>query len=215
MTLRTVALILAGGQSRRMGRDKALLPLPITYTDQPTLLERTCSIAQSCGSRTYVLTPWPERYGWAQTSTVTWLREPKSGAGPLVALERGWEMIMDDSRRQGEESPDWLLVLACDLPALNAATLETWCQSVVTASGDAIALLPRQNNHWEPLCGFYHRRCLPSLHSAIQNNIRSFQRWLTNETVIPLSLPDSHMLRNCNTPAEWQQFLDSLPARNP
>ncbi|MBE9068633.1 molybdenum cofactor guanylyltransferase [Leptolyngbya cf. ectocarpi LEGE 11479] len=215
MILKMAALILAGGQSRRMGCDKALLPLPTPYAEQHTLLEHTCFIAQSCVSQTYVLTPWPERYGCLQSSSVILLQETESGAGPLVALERGWSMIMEDARRQREEGPDWLLVLACDLPALNAATLKTWCMNVATVSGNAIALLPRQDNRWEPLCGFYHRRCLPSLRNAIQSDIRSFQRWLATETVVPLSVANSHILRNCNTPAEWQQFLDSLTARNP
>lgn len=215
MISRMAALILAGGQSRRMGCDKALLPLPPTYAKQRTLLERTCSIAQSCVSRTYVLTPWPERYGCLRSSSVILLQETKSGAGPLVALEQGWSMIVDDVRQQREESPDWLLVLACDLPALNAVTLKTWCMNLTTVSGNEIALLPRQNNRWEPLCGFYHRRCLPSLRNAIQSDIRSCQRWLATETVIPLSLSNSNMLRNCNTPAEWQQFLDSLTVGNP
>lgn len=229
MTPRTAALILAGGQSRRMGRDKALLSLPVGYADQPTLLERTCSIAQSCVAQTYVLTPWPERYGWLQTSAVTvlretglretglretGLRETQSGAGPLVALAQGWRMIMD-REQPCADSPDWLLVLACDLPALNAATLKTWCRQAATVGDDAIALLPRRNDRWEPLCGLYHHRCLPSLHEAIQTNIRSCQHWLANETVIPLSLSDSNMLRNCNTPAEWQQFLDSLSLKKP
>ncbi|MEO0870008.1 MAG: molybdenum cofactor guanylyltransferase, partial [Cyanobacteria bacterium J06642_11] len=77
------------------------------------------------------------------------------------------------------------------------------------------AALPRHLSRWEPLCGFYHRRCLPALTKAIQQNERSFQKWLANETVVPLQVTDPKMLRNCNTPAQWQIFVDNQTSRNP
>lgn len=212
--LNTAALVLAGGKSRRMGRDKALLKLPPPH-QQLTLLQHTCNIAQACVSRTYVLTAWPDRYMNLLPSSVALLQEQRTNAGPLVALAQGWSIILAGARTNNEPAPDWLLVLACDMPALDRATIQTWQRGLHHISKDAIATLPRQNNQWEPLCGFYHHRCIASLQTAIENNLRSFQPWLANETVIPLTLQDSNMLRNCNTPAQWQSFLASINARNP
>ena len=213
----TAALVLAGGRSRRMGCDKALLPLP---GHQATLLEYVCSVAQACVNRTYVITPWPERYGHLLPSTIALLQEPTVDKGPLVALAAGWSMILKDCQHQRQPAPDWLLVLACDMPDLDVDTLQMWRQELAgwtLERGDEIAALPRHNQRWDPLCGFYHRRCIPSLENVIANNIRSFQQWLTNEDerVIALSKTDSYMLRNCNTPRQWQQFLDEASNRNP
>ncbi|MEM9264829.1 MAG: molybdenum cofactor guanylyltransferase [Cyanobacteria bacterium P01_F01_bin.13] len=203
----TVALILAGGQSRRMGRDKALLPLP--HSGKQTLLQHICHIAQACVSRTYVLTPWPERYRELLPPAVELLQEVPAKAGPMVALGQGWSRVVEDT-----PIPDWLLVLACDLPALEADVLQMWQQELTTVQSGAIAALPKHDNRWEPLCGFYHRRCIPSLKQAITANTLSFQKWLANETVWQLPLTNSHMLQNCNNPTEWQQFLNSKNARN-
>lgn len=212
MGLTTAALILAGGQSRRMGQDKALLALPrLPNGKHQTLLQHTCTVAQSCASQTYVLTPWPERYISLLPLSISLLKETTLGAGPLVALAQGLVMVRQDAQKHSNCTPDWLLVLACDMPNLNGSILQTWQRMLETAGGDEIAALPHHDNRWEPLCGFYHHRCLPSLQNAIQQNIRSFQKWLAVETVVPLPVSDSNILRNCNTPTQWQQFLDSTP----
>lgn len=207
-------LILAGGQSRRMGDDKALLLLPAAKNQPPrTLLANTCSIAQSCTSHTYVLTSWPDRYARLLPADVTLLTETKAGAGPMSALLEGWSLILADT--QHRDLPDWLLLLACDLPELDSATLKRWSQSLAAIKSGAIAALPQRADRWEPLCGFYHRRCLPKLELALSQNISSFQRWLRNESVIRLPVDNFNVLRNCNTPAQWQQFLHDTKGTNP
>ncbi len=226
MVANTAALVLAGGHSRRMGQDKALLPWPTggatPHKPAPTLLQRVCTVAQACSAVTYVLTPWPERYGHLLPDSVVLLSESPTGEGPLGALAQGWSRVIEDAQVRHLPVPDWLMVLACDMPALDIATLQKWRQDLEghTASSQprrAMACLPRHQDRWEPLCGFYHRRCMPSLENALANNVRSFQRWLTAEQdqVIPLSVEDSHILQNCNTPGQWQQFLDSSGDRNP
>ena len=188
-----------------MGRDKALLALSTTET----LLQRTCSVAQACVSQTYILTPWPERYRHLLSASVGLLQECSAQAGPMVALAQGWSMILADAQQHDRPHPNWLLVLACDLPALDPLVLQRWQRELATVSSDAIAALPKRNHRWEPLCGFYHSRGIPSLQRAVAANIHSFQQWLTHEVVSPLTLADKNMLQNCNTLAQWQQFLDS------
>ncbi|MCG8367547.1 MAG: NTP transferase domain-containing protein, partial [Pseudanabaenales cyanobacterium] len=51
------ALILAGGHSSRMGRDKALISI-----DGIPLLRRVCETALQCTTQVYVITHWPDRY---------------------------------------------------------------------------------------------------------------------------------------------------------
>ncbi|MEM1241729.1 MAG: molybdenum cofactor guanylyltransferase [Cyanobacteria bacterium P01_H01_bin.26] len=200
------ALILAGGQSRRMGRDKALLPMATSQGPLP-LLRRTCDVAMGCVDRTYVLTPWPQRYASLLPPTAVLLQESGGGGGPLVALAQGWVRILADSQRRGQWAPDWLLVLACDLPAIDLQTLSRW-QGELDAVSE-IAALPRHQDRWEPLCGFYHRRCIPSLQRAIAAKIYSYQGWLAQEEVFPLPVTNSNVLQNCNTPSQWQHFLHS------
>ena len=105
------AIVLAGGSSRRMGQDKALLEL----NDVP-LLQHVCEVAAACARQTYIVTPWGDRYSHLHLSA-KFVEEPtESGAplGPLVGFASGLEATRSE----------WVLLLACDLPFLNAASLQ-------------------------------------------------------------------------------------------
>lgn len=184
------ALILAGGQSSRMGQDKALLPW-----DGVPLLKRVCQVAAACCQQVYILTPWPQRYQEViAIGECEFLLESNPGQGPLVALAQGLEQI----------SADWVLLLACDLPILRTDTLQHWKNGLNQQPANILALVPRQVDRWEPLCGFYRRDVLPLLQQFIQRGGRSFQTWLDEVPVQPLPVGEieAEMLWNCNTPKD-------------
>lgn len=175
-----------------MGQDKAL----ITVEGVP-LLRRVCEVALSCASEVYVVTPWPERYQDILPENCSVIQEvPLPGEtqphGPLVGFAQGLEQV----------KTDWVLLLACDLPQLQAEVLQDWISELEKTAQDAIALLPRHPKGWEPLCGFYRRNCLPMLTQFINQGGRSFQRWLAQHPVQELSVSDTQFLFNCNTPAD-------------
>ncbi len=189
-------LILAGGQSSRMGQDKALLQ----FHGMPLLrylIEQTLPISAAV----LVVTPWPERYQDIVPSSCHLIRENRpdwaEGQGPLSAFAQGLEAIATPS------PVPWILLLACDLPNLTTALLETWITELPTVSLDAIALLPQSAKGWEPLSGFYRPTCLPRLNAFLANGGRSFQAWLRDEVVQALIVSDRSVLLNCNTPEDW------------
>lgn len=190
------AVILAGGRSSRMGRDKALL-----VVGGIPLLTRICTAAQTCASPVYVISPWVGRYQPLLPAGCQPLREvplPEETVphGPLVAFAQALPLI----------SQEWILLLACDLPNLTAAALQQWCHHLAGGSENAIALLPRQAKGWEPLCGFYRQTCLTSLQPFIQQGGRSFQSWLAQQAVQELPVSDYQLLFNCNTPKDLAQY---------
>ena len=191
------AIILAGGRSSRMGQDKAL----ISIRGVP-LLQQICTLALSCASPVYVVTPWPKRYQNIVPSACRLLREvPLPGEtephGPLVGFAQGLAQV---------ETP-WVLLLACDLPQLQPSEVRQWTRFLAKASPEVVALLPRHPKGWEPLCGFYRRRCLPQLKEFIEKGGRSFQHWLAQQLVQPLPVSDSQQLFNCNTPTDLEQII--------
>ncbi|NEP17106.1 MAG: molybdenum cofactor guanylyltransferase [Leptolyngbya sp. SIO4C1] len=186
------ALILAGGQSQRMGQDKALLELA-----GESLLQRTCQVALSCTPQTFVVTPWPQRYQAAVPASVGWIQEPVAARGPLIGFAQGLRAL---------GQPDWVLLLACDMPYLEGRVLQHWQAQLDQIPPAAIAALPRSAKGWEPLCGFYRYAALASLERAIAHNICAFQRWLATETVAALAA-EPRLLTNCNTPEQWQQII--------
>jgi molybdopterin-guanine dinucleotide biosynthesis protein A len=187
---RVTAVILAGGKSSRMGTDKALLP----WQGMP-MLQRVYVVAQCCCIRVEILTPWPDRYRELLPDAIFQV-EQKSGFGPLVALAQSLDQV---------ESP-WLLLLACDLPQLDATILQDWIKELPTTE-PAWAYVPYRTDRWEPLCGFYHVNALPHLQTFIADGGRSFQRWLNQIPAVPLGVDDAiaAMLWNCNTPTDWRE----------
>jgi molybdenum cofactor guanylyltransferase len=216
-------IILAGGQSRRMGQDKALLPL----AEGQTLLGKTVQLAQQLASQVVVVTPWPDRYRPLLPATVHLIHErPEAsafatgsvGAGPLGAFALGWQQL----------STDWCLLLACDMPCLAIAPLQHWWQWIVSQPSDSdldsampMASLVAQvggsdRKRWEPFCGFYRRSCERSLQTFLQPSLNrtpltdkhssrspSFQAWLSTVFVLPYESLPAALLFNCNTPTDW------------
>ncbi len=188
------AIVLAGGQSSRMGRDKALIPL-----QGVPLLRQVCDVALNCTDQVYVVTPWPERYQDILPETCRVIREiPLPGEapthGPLVGFAQGLAQV----------ETDWVILLACDLPQLQTKVLQSWATGLEKTPKEAIALLPRHPKGWEPLCGFYRSQCLPLLTQFINEGGRSFQRWLAQHPVQELQVGDTQVLFNCNTPADLE-----------
>ncbi len=189
-------MVLAGGQSSRMGQDKALI-----IVEGMPLIQRTCVIAQACATSVYVLTPWIERYQEVLPSRCQLIREtPTLGEnqshGPLVAFIQGLPYI----------KTKWVLLLACDLPFLNISEIQQWGRSLSEVSDEIMALIPKTDNHWQPLCGFYRRECLDSLIEFRQKGGKSFQSWLADESIYELKVSNHRILFNCNTTRDLDEL---------
>lgn len=131
-----VGVVLAGGASRRMGRDKALLRL-----DGERLVDRAIRrLAVVCDE---VLVADRGRGLVSGRPSVA----DGPGAGPGAGLL--------GAARQRPSSP--LLALACDLPAVGRSVLE----ALVALPGDLC--LPRWQGGIEPLCALYRPPALVAL----------------------------------------------------
>jgi molybdopterin-guanine dinucleotide biosynthesis protein A len=178
------AIILAGGKSSRMGRDKAL----ISIAGVP-MIQQIYQVAQICTSEVYIVTSWVEKYQDILPNNCHLVRETEP-QGPLWGFARGLT----------QASTDWVLLLACDLPKLKVEVLQAWTDRLADVPKEAIATLPKNPKGWEPLCGFYRCSCLPSLNEFLAGGGRSFQDWLARHLVVEIPISDREMLFNCNTP---------------
>lgn len=190
------AIILAGGQSSRMGRDKALIEIQGTL-----LLKKICLLARECTDKVYIITPWVEKYQKIVPNNCHIIQEILSSDenkphGPLIGFAQALTHL----------NTDWILLLACDLPNLTASEIQKWSSDLDVMPPEAIALLPKSPKGWEPLCGFYRHRCLSSLNNFIARGGRSFQQWLEESIVQELPVSDRQLLFNCNTPADLEQI---------
>lgn len=184
-------LILAGGKSSRMGQDKALMP----FAGVP-MVKRVGLVGQECTDGVFMLSPWQERYAGIRGINWQFIVESEPGQGALGGLRQG---LVYFSRL--ELLPQWVLLLACDLPCLESRVVQKWRSQLVHLHRSCLALVPKDENRWEPLCAFYRMECLAVLQ---QSQTRSFQRWLGTipTTAIVLDGATQGMLKNCNTPQD-------------
>src|SRR5262249_25712125 len=129
------AFVLAGGQSTRMGQEKAMLKL-----GGRTLLERALKLTHAVAAETIIVGPAPtlERYGRV-------IEDVYPGQGPLGGIHAAlWQ------------SPTELtLVLAVDTPFLEARFLE-YLVGQARESG-AMVTVPRTADGFHPLAAVYRR----------------------------------------------------------
>ncbi|WP_165861431.1 molybdenum cofactor guanylyltransferase [Paenibacillus paeoniae] len=196
------SIVLAGGQSSRMGQDKALL-----FMEGETLLRRlvrklmgvteNVTIASGSGDRT-------EKYrdvlgGLLPDTRLQFAEDRYRGAGPLAGLHAGLCAIREEG---------YVFVTACDMPDLSVSLLQRLLEAR-TSGSDVIC------TEGQPFHALYHSRVTALLEVALQQkNLRvmSFIGGL-NATVLPLEAAQSELsdgLYNMNTQEDYQQYLNRM-----
>jgi len=200
------AIILAGGESRRMGANKALLSLG----GQP-LIARTAVSLRLLADEIIVVTNTPETYHFLVSdfhATLTPDAFPTRSA--LVGLYSGLQAARGDLA----------LAVACDMPFLNPALLR-FMLSLAHTGYDVVA--PQVDNQWEPLHAVYRpATCAPVVERRLLAGDRrmiSFYpevkvRLVTAAEVAEFD-PDRLSFVNVNTPEEWEQWRMFLSASKP
>lgn len=184
-------LLLVGGESRRMGRDKALL----TYHGETTQLERTASLLQSVCARAFVSQRRDQTYP-APAATETIYDSVDGVNGPLCGIL--------SAMRQHPEA-HWL-VLACDLPNLKTATLQTLIHAFEEAPPQLTAYRSTHDGLPEPLCAIYPAGTAPELQSLAKALGKQCPRKLLIVKEARLvEQADPRSLDNINTAEEYEQ----------
>ena len=199
--LMLTVVIQAGGESRRMGQDKALLP----FLGKP-LIERVIGRVSGLADELLVTTNRPEGYAFLGLPLFTDLIPERGALGGLYTA-------------LSVASQPLVAVVACDMPFASAELL-AWQRDQLLEGGDAaIPVTPAGS---EPFHAVYRREtCLPAILSAIQANQWRVDSWYSRVEVRLLSMDemkrfDSHRLafRNVNTRedlAQAEQIAMGLP----
>lgn len=178
------AVILAGGQSRRMGRDKAMLEV-----DGHTFIQRLAG--ELSGFQELLLSvDSPERYPELALPRVV---DEFEGLGPMGGLYSALGACRSEA----------LLAVSCDLPLFRRelgeklrSCLEPGIQAVVPVTGDG---------RLHPLCAVYHRNCREVFLSSIKEGNYRLRDALKRLSVRYFEPGDfSRLLLNVNTPEEYK-----------
>jgi molybdopterin-guanine dinucleotide biosynthesis protein A len=185
-------LVLAGGDSRRMGRPKAWLDV-----GQGSLLRYVVRRLAPAFSEVMVSFAEPEQLLEPVPYRIVFDR--KVSAGPLAGLEAGLV-----AARQ-----DLVFAIACDMPYVTPDV----AQLAVAAARGCDAAIPRIEGRTEPVCGAYARSALPAITGALNEG-----RFRAADVVAELEVTwleglDPGLFRSLNAPTDLERFNAELSAQ--
>lgn len=186
--------VLAGGESSRMGCDKALLELG----GVPMIVRMARLVESVTGAEAgrATIVGEPESY---QRLGLRAIRDDWPGAGPLGGIA---------TALRAADRP-WNLVVACDLPYLTRAWLEFLIERASGADADAV--LPMNERGAEPLCAMYRKSAEAAVWQALDHGVRKVTDGLAHLRVEYVEQSewkafdsDGLLFKNMNSPEDYE-----------
>jgi len=162
------ALILAGGNSRRMGKDKA-----ITILADDTLLNRAICQVQPHFSKLIVsVRQHREQLLLPQICDQKDPCNQNNAQGPIIGVSTALQHV----------ATPWLFVIACDMPFVS----EKLMHAMARQRNGQEAIVATTAGRLQPLLALYAKSCLPRMRQHITSGNRSLQALLqqANTTII-------------------------------
>jgi molybdenum cofactor cytidylyltransferase len=205
--LQIAAIILAAGESRRMGREKALLPWPAKKSgtsqqqNEPTLLDATLTNAGAIAESVVVVAGHNFEVlstALANFPQVKLVRNEDPRRGMFSSLQCGVLAAF----AAGAEAA---FVFHIDRPPVSLGTLKTLRQSLDDATNDAVAVVPRYlGTHGHPYA--ISRKLLREIIAApLDSNARELMH--ATGRVEYVDCDDPAIVLDMNTPEEYSANL--------
>jgi molybdopterin-guanine dinucleotide biosynthesis protein A len=183
----------AGGESRRMGENKALK----LFSGQP-LIARMVARLRPLAQELLVTTNHPEDFAFLDLPLVS---DPLPGGGALSGLYTA----------VAAAHQPLVAVLACDMPFIDPDLLAVQRDLLIAEQVDVV--IPYTPEGIEPLHAIYRRSaCLPAIQAALQAGQRRLIAWLPAVRVREMPAeevarydPQFHSFVNVNTPDEFRR----------
>lgn len=182
------AIILAGGQSRRMGRDKGLVLL-----NGKPMVQHVLDKAKSITDNAMIITNQPgyEHFG---VPTYSDLIEDK---GPLGGIYTGLHYTRTE----------YNLVLSCDIPLVSVSFLNR----LASYRGENQAWVPVHENQPQPLCAIYKKEIRPQIKLSFEAGPLSMQKFLETINTSFIDMSDvgaehKNGFANLNSPEDVEKY---------
>lgn len=192
------AIVLCGGRSTRMGRDKGALPIGVE-----TMLERVVRIVRGVADEVIVVA----RQDQSTPEGVRVIHDPVEDLGPLAGIAAGL----------AASTTDLNVVVACDMPLIKPAVL----LRLAGAIGGHDACVAVAGGHASALCGIYRSRVAADAERLLASGERRVMRLLDTvqtKRVDAAELrdidPELATFTSCDTPEAYSQLDAKLRIQN-
>jgi molybdopterin-guanine dinucleotide biosynthesis protein A len=216
--MRALGLVLAGGQSRRMGQDK--LALPVSPNERQTVLMAVVAAVSQQAEVVRVVRPplienppLEEERHWlgadrtGKAAKIETVYDARAHQGPLQALAGAWP----------EEADVWdcVLVAAGDIPGLSGSTLRE-CAETLMQSSQADGVLCVYEGRPQPLVAAYRWQVGQVFQKLAEQGEHRIQTALRDVTCQTLDRPrfafNEWELRPIHTPDDYRAWLERREA---
>jgi len=176
-------VILIGGESRRMGADKAFVKLA-----GQTLLQRVFNCVKPLFDDVMISGRWPR----LEMSGTRFISDQLPGRGPAIGLCAA----LANARHP------YVFATACDMPFITSELIER----LLSCRHGYDVVAPMMDGKLQPLCAVYSRNCGPALTRRVQRGERSIAGFIEREPGLRVRRIDGRSL--CQTAADSHCLMD-------
>jgi cyclic pyranopterin monophosphate synthase len=183
------ALVLAGGQSKRMMQDKS----SIAYYGKPhaeflaDLLSDQCDEVYFSIREDQIHAPQFQRYPAIIDSTAQ---------GPMSGILEAFNQYPNSH---------WLVV-ACDMPFIDQGAIQELV-SQYDGQKSATCYFNKDKNWAEPLFAIYSPKSITALKDSFSSNLTCMRKFIMNQPIKTIHPENQNILKNANSPAERDSIL--------
>lgn len=184
--LKATAIIMAGGGSVRMGRDKSMLAVG----GRP-MIEHIVNQLRPYFSELLVSSDDKSKYGFLGVDVIS---DEVSGRGPLGGIVSALKVSANELN----------FVVACDIPEIDIACV----RAMLRDGRDYDAVVPRRGAaRYEPLFAVYKKGILGALESALLSGNYRVMDALSSCRIKYVDVEDSGRMKNLNTMEDYEEFV--------
>lgn len=181
------AIIMAGGNSSRMGTDKSILPL-----EGKPMIERICEPLRGAFNQILISANDKDKFAFLDEQVVT---DKVPGQGPLMGIASALQ-ISDNELN---------FVVACDIPRVNLPLV----RRMLAEAEDVDIVVPvNRDGKYEPLFAVYRKSTLAAINDILACGGRKISDVFGRCKVKYIELDDTDWLVNINTMAEYEKYRE-------
>jgi len=179
-------IVLAGGSSRRMQWDKALLPAP-----KETIIEYILKQLEDHFDEVLISISNQKKFDFLDRTLIV---DENPGEGPMMGIKTAL----------GSSRNEKCFVIACDIPDVDLDFLS----KLVCETGKAdITLSVSSKGRLEPLFAVYSKAVLPEMERLLDRGVRSLLPLFESCNVRYVPMGENTWFKNLNTREDYENFL--------
>ena len=180
----SILIIMAGGKSSRMKRDKALLP----FGGYNSLAEYQYTKFKPFFSIVYISAK-NSKFDFS----VALIEDVYADSSPLVALVSIFETLIEI---------DEVFILSVDAPCINLGVFQKLKEE---AKKESSVIVADSKNGIEPLCAIYRRSILPEAKKMLKENRHRLQTLFESVSTQKVFFKDENLFINVNYPSDYER----------